>query len=106
MYRRISVATLGVAISMVVGGCAGPSAHRTQPREATTSTTFVSTAAPDTAVGTQLTWFLGAVASAPLPEQVIDAHFDALFLGQISPAKLNAVLAQSLCVNLDLDSSS
>jgi hypothetical protein len=46
--------------------------------------TFGSTNAPDTQVGAQLTWFLGARSVAPLSQQVIDAHFDSIFPGEVS----------------------
>jgi uncharacterized protein YceK len=95
MSRRMVYVALSVAISMGVAGCSSPSTQATPPQQATTtSTSFVSTTVPDTAVGTQLTWFLGAVAAAPLSQQVIDAHFDGLFLSEVSPAKLNDVLAE------------
>jgi len=57
---------------------------------------FVSTAAPEAAVGRQLTWFLRAVADLPWSRQVILAHFDSSFLAQISPDQLNMVLEQTM----------
>jgi len=49
--------------------------------------------APNTPVGLQLRWLLGATATLPLGSTDIAAHFDALFLSQVSPAALNAALA-------------
>ena len=49
---------------------------------------------PDTPAGAQLTWFLGAVDSAPLSTAVIDAHFDRQFLAAIDPLKIDAALEQ------------
>ena len=49
---------------------------------------------PDTQVGAQFTWLLGAVSTAPLSQQVIDTHFDSNFLRQVSGSKVNAVLTQ------------
>jgi beta-lactamase class A len=96
--RRLSYAGFIVAIALVTAGCSSPSPRAAPPRSTTTvaskSTAFVSTTVPDTQVGSQLTWFLGAVAAVPLSEQSIDAHFDSLFLGQVSPAKLNAALEE------------
>jgi len=45
-------------------------------------------------VGKQLSWFLCAMASTPLSRQVIDAHFDSHFLGQVTVAGVNSALAQ------------
>ena len=44
----------------------------------------------------QLKWLLGAVAEVPLSQQVIDAHFDSIFLSKVSANKINSVLAQDL----------
>jgi beta-lactamase class A len=51
---------------------------------------------PDSPVGTQLTWFLGAVADAPLADSVIETHFDASFLATVSPTTLNSVLTEDV----------
>jgi hypothetical protein len=53
---------------------------------------FVSRTIPDTQVGAQLGWFLGAVADLPMSQQVIHSHFDSFFLSEVSPDQLNAVL--------------
>jgi beta-lactamase class A len=52
---------------------------------------------PNSQVGQQLDWLLG-ISSLPLGAQEIDAHFDGLFLGQVSPATLNSAL-ESLSAN-------
>src|SRR5580658_5126827 len=96
--RRLSYATLMVALSLMVTSCSSPSKQATPPRATTTAvaqpTAFVSTTIPETPVGTQLAWFLGAVPAAPLSQAVIDAHFDSVFLDQFSPAEFNAVLEE------------
>jgi hypothetical protein len=51
-------------------------------------------AVPDTPVGRQLAWFLGAVADVPLSRQVIQARFAPAFLAQIGPDELNSFLAE------------
>ena len=54
---------------------------------------FIATAAPDAPVGRQLTWFLRAVADLPWSRQLIQDHFNAGFLAQISPDEINSFLA-------------
>jgi beta-lactamase class A len=55
---------------------------------------FVARSIPDSPAGNQLTWFLGAVAGAPLSHQAIESHFDSDFLSSVSPDRLNTVLVQ------------
>ena len=50
-------------------------------------------ALPVSPVGRQLGWLLGAASRPPIPASEIRGHFDARFLGQISPQALNRVLA-------------
>ena len=96
--RRLSSAVVIMAAALVAAGCSSPSTPATTPRTTRTTaskaTAFVSTTIPATPVGTQLAWFLGAVAGVPLSPEVIDAHFDSVFLDQVSPAKFNAVLEE------------
>jgi beta-lactamase class A len=49
--------------------------------------------APDSPVGLQLQWLLGAMATLPLGSADIEAHFDTLFLAKVPPTTLNGVLA-------------
>jgi beta-lactamase class A len=44
----------------------------------------------------QLRWFLGSVVDLPLSQQVIDTHFDSIFLSKVSASKINSVLEQNL----------
>ncbi len=44
---------------------------------------------PITPAGKQLDWVLGAFGELPLGTQEISAHFDAVFLSQVKPAKIN-----------------
>ena len=60
------------------------------------SQAFISTTVPDTEVGTQLSWFLAAVADAPLSQQEIGAHFDAGFLSKVSVDEFNQVLLEDV----------
>ena len=98
MSRRISYAVFSVAISIAAASCSSPSGQAKPQRLTTTtassSTAFISTTIPNTRVGTQLTWFLGAVPDAPLSQQVIEGHFDTLFLGEVSTDSINALLEQ------------
>jgi subtilase family serine protease len=47
---------------------------------------------PGTRVGKQLEWLLGAASRAPLSNKEIEAHFDAAFRSQVSPAAINQAL--------------
>jgi hypothetical protein len=82
---RILYASLGVVIPVAAAGCAGSAASP--------SSAFISTTVPRTQAGTQLTWFLDAMANIPLSRQMIEAHFDSRFLGKISPEEINSDLA-------------
>ncbi len=48
---------------------------------------------PTTPAGIQAKWFLSAWADQPIPAGQITQHFDAGFLTEVTPAKLNQVLA-------------
>jgi len=63
---------------------------------ASPSPVFISTAAPEAAVGRQLTWFLRAVVGLPWSRRVIVAHFDSGFLAQGGPDQLNMVLEHTM----------
>jgi len=94
--RRIGYAWLSVVLAGAAAGCTGSpgsTGHGPATTAASLAPVFMSTAAPDAPVGRQLTWFLRAVADAPLSRQVIQAHFDSAFLAQISPDQINSVLA-------------
>ena len=97
-FRRVSYAVFSVVILLVAASCSSPTGQAT-PRKLNTPTTsistaFISTVLPDTEVGIQLKWFLGAVANAALSVPVIDAHFDTLFLGEVTPEAIDAVLEE------------
>jgi hypothetical protein len=64
------------------------------PRNALPSSVFVSKTIPETKVGAQLKWLLGAIDDLPLAQSVIESHFDSVFLSQVSRNKLNTGLAQ------------
>jgi predicted dienelactone hydrolase len=53
-----------------------------------------STSIPGTPAGQQLSWFLEATKSLPIPVPAIEEHFSAAFLAQVPPDQLNLVLAQ------------
>ncbi|MEU8177055.1 serine hydrolase [Microbispora hainanensis] len=108
---------MGAALALAVTATAAPAtaapadtppATATATATAASAPTLVSAGAPlasptpapapeipDSPVGEQLGWLLGAAAALPIPEDEIRAHFSAAFLGQVSPAQLNEVL-QSL----------
>ncbi len=95
--RRILCAWLSVVIAGAAAGCTGsPGSTRQGRATASPSPVFVSTAAPQAAVGRQLTWFLRAAADLPWSRQVILAHFDSSYLAQVSPDQLSMVLEQTM----------
>jgi len=83
-------------IALILTSCGGSTAQPPATSRALPSTGFISETVPDTQVGVQLKWLLGAVADVPLSQQVIDAHFDSIFLSKVSASKINSVLAQNL----------
>jgi hypothetical protein len=99
-YRRIAVLLLGVALVLTTAGCGsstdstGSTAGSRQVHPVSAVPAFVARSAPDTPVGSQLIWFLGAINTAPLSQPMIDAHFDSSFLGAVNPTKVNSVLTQ------------
>jgi Beta-lactamase enzyme family/ORF 12 gene product N-terminal len=95
--RRILYALAGMVVAGAAAGCTGSPGSTGQGRAATGASplpVFVSRTVPDAAVGTQLTWFLGAVAEVPWSRQVIQAHFDSGFLAQVSPDQINSLLEE------------
>ncbi|HXW34462.1 MAG TPA: serine hydrolase [Acidimicrobiales bacterium] len=80
--------------TLVLSSCGGSTAQPPASGRTLSSTGFISKTVPNTHVGTQLTWFLGAVAHVPLSDQMIDAHFDPSFLSAVSADKLNSGLVQ------------
>ena len=96
--KRISwAAACGViSIAFILSSCGGSgSGAPAVARAASTSATDVtSKTLPNSPPGTQLRWFLSSVADAHLSQQDIDSHFDSLFLGKVSAAKINAALAE------------
>ena len=98
--RRTAVAFLAITVmvALIAAGCsnsASPSATTNPAKTAssTASTTmFVSKTIPKSPVGDQLSWFLGAMSTVPLTEQVIDAHFSSSFLKSVNPDQINTAL--------------
>ena len=52
-------------------------------------------AIPDSPVGRQAHWLLGAAARLPIPAAELTAHFDQAFLARVNPTQLNAALADA-----------
>ena len=67
---------------------------------ATSTTTTAVTTLPDTPVGSQARWLLGALDHLPILAAVVRAHFDATFLAQVSPAALNQALPAAAAAKL------
>jgi Beta-lactamase enzyme family/ORF 12 gene product N-terminal len=88
-----AVAALALAcLAATAAGCGSASPQR--PSAAPVSF-------PRTPVGAQASWLFGAVKHAPIPTAQVTAHFDHTFLTQVTPAKLNDVLAQAGSLRLD-----
>ena len=86
-----------VACTLAAAGC-----DSSAPKPAANSTPSGSTAGfPDTAVGRQAHWLLGAVAHPPVPAAAIKAHFDATFLTQVPASRLNGVFTAVRSLRLD-----
>ena len=87
-------ATVGALVLSSCGVGTGSASSAAAERWPTSPAHFASVTVPQDPAGTQLAWFLSSVADVPLSQQDIDAHFDAVFLDQISVAQINAVLAE------------
>ncbi len=78
--RRRNVSTLVTALIMVVlltaAGCGTPGGTETRVPE------------PDTPAGNQLRWLIDSMAQLPLTEEQARTHFNAGYLGVVSPAAL------------------
>ncbi len=85
-----------ITTACILSSCTGAnSGSPAVPNGPSTSTTdLASRTIPASPAGTQLRWFLSAVANAPLSRQEIDSHFDAFFLDSVSAAKINTVLGE------------
>ena len=85
-------ATLVVVLASVMAGTASGTAAAggRYARMAQTATMSL----PNTPVGSQARWFVGAVTHWPIPTAEIKAHFDSAFLAQVPPAQLDATLAR------------
>jgi beta-lactamase class A len=84
--------TTALILSSWGGSNSGSPAVASVPSTSTADLT--SKTLPNGPAGTQLRWFLSSVADAPLSQQEIDSHFDALFLAKVNAANINAVLAE------------
>src|SRR6202021_52992 len=93
-FRAAAAALVAACLSAAVVGCG--SAGSAPPAASPTSHRF-----PDTAVGRQASWLLGAAAQPPIPATAISGHFDATFLAQAPAAKLNSVFASVRSLKLD-----
>jgi len=94
------------ALALVIGGMTAASAacSGTAPKPASASSPASSTTAasfPGTPAGIQARWLFGAATHLPIPTAVVTAHFDQAFLAKVTPAQLNAVLAETKSLRLD-----
>lgn len=89
--RMLPVGVAAVAIFAWLPIPAQPVAASTQSGGLIAASTTAVTI-PITPAGKQLDWVLSAFNHLPLSTQVISAHFDAAFLAQVEPAKVNQAL--------------
>jgi beta-lactamase class A len=80
-----------VAVALLVPGPLGATASTTTA-SAPTAAGSAQIKVPTTPVGKQLEWLLGIASQLPLSTKEIKAHFDSLFLAQVSPSVLNTAL--------------
>jgi pimeloyl-ACP methyl ester carboxylesterase len=93
--RRAALALAAVGMMATVAGC-GSSAPHPSPT--------VTVSFPDTPVGRQAHWLVGAVIHQPIPDAAITAHFDRAYLATLpapAPAALNASFVGVQRVQLD-----
>lgn len=93
---RTLLPTLAAATAVYVSaGAAKPSFPVSAVSSAQASSPTASTVSlPATVPGAQARWLLGALAHLPIPVASIEAHFDAAFLAQVTPAQLNSAAEQ------------
>ncbi len=84
-----------VGVSLMLASCSGSTHPRSSaPKKTVSHSVFASKTIPNTRVGAQLKWLLGAIDDLPLTQNAIKSHFDSVFLSEVSPRKLNTALAQ------------
>jgi hypothetical protein len=107
-----SALLLGAALA---SGCGCPKSPATPTPGATAATTETPTnttpdsnptqqqpaTLPDTPAGTQAQWLIDAVTHTPISDADAQAHFDATFLGLVSPAQLNQTFAGVRTVDVE-----
>ncbi len=96
--RRLAVVvTACVLAGSVLVACSGSSGVS----PSSTPTTRPAAALPDTPAGTQALWLITATAHLPISAAQLRAHFDASFLAQIGPARLNQAFRAVGAVGVD-----
>jgi hypothetical protein len=76
---------------MLFAGCGSTSPRVSRHSDASPSARGI----PDTPAGRQAHWLLAESARLPIPAAELNQHFSRSFLVQVTPAKLNAVLASA-----------
>ncbi len=90
---KCTAATVVAVVALMIASCGSPGA-RSAPVKTVSRSMFISSTIPKTRVGSQLKWFLGAVAHLPLSQEEIVAHFDHLILSEVTPDEINTDLAR------------
>ena len=92
-FARIVIMFALVALALLLVACGSAATPSSSATSAGASSTLKSgVPVPDTPAGAQARWLIGATAHLPIPEGEVRAHFDAGFLGKVSPATLNQAL--------------
>jgi beta-lactamase class A len=87
-FRRLAVAVVSCVVAgSVLVACS--SGGGVSPSSSSTSSSAAALPDAGTPAGAQLAWLLTATSQLPISAAELRAHFDASFLAQISPAKIN-----------------
>jgi beta-lactamase class A len=99
---RLRLAALLAAVALLAAACTSstPLASVGSTKAAPLASAAGTVVPPATPAGAQLRWLIGEEARLPLSRAQLDAHFDAAFLGQISPDALNALLEAVIRIDL------
>src|SRR4051812_2562353 len=90
-WRR---ALLRMVVFGVVTAAIASSGVTSAGARAAAPVSYVSSTIPRNPVGAQLRWLLSAARHQPIPVSRIESHFSGEFLAEVTPAELNAALAE------------
>jgi beta-lactamase class A len=97
---RASLAALAAAVLLLTVACSSPGRPASVRPARTSAGPAKAVTPPDTPAGAEFRWLTAAMARLPLPDAQVRAHFDAAFLGQVSPAAVNQMLEATISLDL------